>query len=184
MWGFSDEKIFTIQKTSNICWIRSNSQIPIRKIKNIKWQFMVWGCVWYNGRSELQFYDTTVTSKSYINTLQQCLLPSIPSSSRFQLIQDNARPHTAPNTMKWLHEFGINVIKDWPPYSPDINAIEYVWSWMTNYVKGRLPTTQAELKNAIQLAWENCPQTTIQNFIDHSQHTMQRIIEVEGEDFQ
>jgi transposase len=181
MWGYSDEKIFPLQKTSNLCWIRSNSQIPIRKVNNLKIQFMVWGCVWYNGRSELHFYETNVNSQTYINTLKECLLPSIPSSTRFQLIQDNARPHTAPNTMKWMNEFGINVIKDWPPYSPDLNAIELVWSWMSNYVKSRLPTTKEELKTAIQLAWENCTQLIIQNFIDHVYHIMQRVIEAEGD---
>ncbi len=181
IWGYSDEKIFTIQRTSNRMYIRSNSQIPKRQIRNIKSQFQVWACIWYHNHTELSFIDGNLNSKSYIQVLEQHLLPSMPSTPQFKFIQDNAPSHTAKNTMKWLDEMGVHYINDWPPHSPDLNAIEFVWSWMTNYVNSQSPRTDAELKNAIELAWQNLPQSKIQSFIDHVKNNMQKAIESKGE---
>ncbi len=71
MWGFSDEKLFRIDQTSNVVYIQNEYQIPTRKIKNNKIQQMVWGAIWYNGRSEPAFTKTNIDSKAYTNILEQ-----------------------------------------------------------------------------------------------------------------
>lgn len=181
LWCFSDEKIFTLSKTSNKLWIRRNTQIPHRPVKNMKIQFHVWGCIWYNGRSELAFIDGNLNSKSYIKILEDYLLPSIPSHTQFTFQQDNAPSHSAKSTLKRLDELGINYLKDWPPYSPDLNPIEFVWSEMAREVAKESPQTAADLKNAIRLSWENFKKSDIQSYIDHFQNTMQRVIDTKGE---
>ena len=39
-------------------------------------------------------------------------------------MQDNALIYTAKVIKKWFSDMGINVL-EWPPYSPDLNPIEY-----------------------------------------------------------
>jgi hypothetical protein len=51
---------------------------------------------------------------------------------RLILMQDNAPAHTAATTMCDLQERQIEVMV-WPPYSPDLNPIEWVWNWMKDY---------------------------------------------------
>ena len=40
--------------------------------------------------------------------------------------QDNARVHTARDTLTWLEDNGIN-FEDHRPLSPDLNPIEHAW---------------------------------------------------------
>ena len=48
---------------------------------------------------------------------------------------------------------------DWPAYSPDLNTIENLWSYMVRniYANGRAYNNVQELRNAIQECWENVP---------------------------
>ena len=47
--------------------------------------------------------------------------------------QDNAPCHGSQETRANLHRRQIPTIR-WLPYSPDLNLIEHVWSWMERYI--------------------------------------------------
>jgi hypothetical protein len=64
-----------------------------------------------------------VTAKAYTAVLQEHLPTILRPDSIF--IHDNARPHTAKKTQKWLRENNVELM-EWPPYSPDLNPIENV----------------------------------------------------------
>ncbi len=163
---FSDEKQFVLNKTGTVHWIKKGEPIPTREVDQPKASVLVWGAVWYADKSSLHTTSKTINAQIYTNILATHLLPSMPSSNRYVFQHDNARPHTAKHTKDWLTQFAVNVLPDWPPYSPDLNVIEHVWSWMTAYVNNRQPTNRAQLKNAIRLAWQEIPQNVIQSYID------------------
>ena len=60
-------------------------------------------------------------------------------------MQDNARPHVSNETLSVLQELEINILKDWPPYSPDLNIVEVVWAIMENRVEALQPKTMDDL---------------------------------------
>jgi hypothetical protein len=55
-----------------------------------------------------------------------------------KLMQDGAPGHAAADTKQDLQERGIEVIS-WPPFSPDLNPIEWVWHIMKNYLQDNFP---------------------------------------------
>jgi transposase len=63
-------------------------------------------------------------ANSYIDALEEGLLPTYRVGDRF--MQDNARIHTAYSTREFLENHGIWTI-NFPPYSLDLNPIEYLW---------------------------------------------------------
>ncbi len=50
--------------------------------------------------------------------------------------------------LTWFEENQLELI-DVPAYSPEFNVIEYVWSWLKNYVQIQQPKTKVELEQAI-----------------------------------
>lgn len=90
---FSDEKYFCLDHTSSTVWIEDDEPIPTREITSTHTKVMVWGGVWYNGRTEIGIIRGNMDHKKYINTLKQYLLPSMPSSNQFLFMHDGAPPH-------------------------------------------------------------------------------------------
>ena len=91
---------------------------------------MVWGAIWREGRSKLVFLERDMdsprkgySSRSYIQALEEGLLPEYDGTRHFQ--QDNAKIHLSKASMAWLLGHGI-ALWDWPAHSPDLNPIEHV----------------------------------------------------------
>uniref|UniRef100_A0A8R1EB21 Tc1-like transposase DDE domain-containing protein n=1 Tax=Caenorhabditis japonica TaxID=281687 RepID=A0A8R1EB21_CAEJA len=73
---------------------------------------------------ELELSTTTKTSSSYIETLQNAIIPFFQNLLRFHVFQqDNTSIHTSKEAMGEVDIKGINVL-DWSAYSPDLNPIE------------------------------------------------------------
>ena len=58
-------------------------------------------------------------------------------------------------TIAVLKELGVNLLKDWPPFSPDVNIIEVVWAIMESHVEMRNPKMIQELKNFLIEVWDS-----------------------------
>lgn len=69
--------------------------------------------------------DAAKYAKSYIDASQMAL-PHVWQPGRISQ-QDGAKIHTAKKTIKFFEDYGIDLIRDWPPYSPDLNPIEHFW---------------------------------------------------------
>lgn len=178
---FSDEKLFMLQNTGNVVWIKKGEATPTREVNQMKASVMVWGCVWYGGKSTLHTTNKTINAQEYTSILSKHLLPCMPEGSRFRFQQDNAAPHKAKHTSEWLAQFGVNVLPDWPPYSPELNPIEHVWSWMAAFVNSQGPINRSELKRAIRMAWQKIPQSTIKSYIAHLPTVCRQIIDAGGD---
>ncbi len=178
---WSDEKLWELDSTGQVHWVKKGAPRPTREVKVVTASVMVWGCVWYSGKSELCICEQNIDADYYIKILTDYLLPCMPESSRYKFQQDNARPHIAKKTKKWLAEFGVHLVEDWPANSPDLNPIEHVWSWMTTYVNKEAPTDKRSLIKAIEAAWDSIPQSVIRSYIGHFNNVCRQIIEAGGD---
>lgn len=79
------------------------------------------------------------------------------------LIQDNAGPHRAKSTQKYLAGKGVQLFEDrLPPKSCDINIpIERMWALLKRRVSGDGCDTVDELVESVQRHWAAIPQATV-----------------------
>ena len=87
---------------------------------------MLWGFIAHDGRKCLQKVCGTINSIKYLQILQESLLREMFLGEK--LLQDNAPAHNSILSKTWFSENGLEILKNWPPNSPDINIIENVES--------------------------------------------------------
>jgi transposase len=177
---FSDEKLFTLGETRNRVWIEKGRSIPVREVTKQNYSVMVWGAIWYQGRSTLSLTTHKLQSKQYCDILDEHLLPSYPNQ-QFLFQQDNAPTHVSKYTTSWLQQHAVNLLPNYPPYSPDCNPIELIWSQMSHTVNSMSPTTPQQLHTAIEHAWDEITQSSIQSTINRLPGVLQTIIERDGD---
>jgi transposase len=164
---FSDEKHFVLDHTSSTVWLKKGEARPVREISSLRTSVMVWGGIWYHGRTELAIVEGNINAQKYISILRDYLLPSIPTSPHFLFQHDNARPHSPISVHHFLFSNAVNLLDHYPANSPDFNPIEHVWSWMVHDVNKQRPSNRASLINAVQLSWQSLSQAVIQAYIDN-----------------
>lgn len=74
-----------------------------------------------------------------------------------RLIWDNDGRHFSPPWLEVEQRLQLRPIRPWPSNSPDFNPIENVFGWMKSFVEKRDCTTETQLRQAIQDAWDAFP---------------------------
>lgn len=67
-------------------------------------------------------------------------------------LADNSKPHTAEDTLEFAEELGINLVF-LPPYSPDLNPIEYIWKSIKRIISHSFIKDAEHLKEIIESAF-------------------------------
>ena len=113
------------------CW----EDVPLTKGTNLSLlgAFSLPSCRCANGL-QLLWHKTGAWNRACFEAfLQDGLLPLLPPGS--VLVLDNARFHHGARITDLVEAAGCSLLY-LPPYSPDLNPIELVWSW----IKGRVRT--------------------------------------------
>jgi len=127
-------------------------------------RLLVWGCITSTGVGPLEVLEGTMTAKKYINVLEKHVTPFKDLFSFFQ--EDNAPCHKCRLVETYKDDNDVECLP-WPPYSPDINVIENVWSVLKRKVNERRFFNFSELKHAVKALWdqdEEIKQTCISAF--------------------
>lgn len=112
--------------------------------------------------------------------LRQVMLPHIRANGPMVFMQDNAPPHTARETMRFLQGNNVRVL-DWPPRSPDLNPIENIWDEVDRRLR-ELPVQLdlAQLDRDIHQVWQGLPQRFLHDYINSMRSRCQAVIEAHG----
>jgi transposase len=175
---FTDESMFILTDEHEIIWKRPGSAMIEKPVEEYPEKFMVWGGVWWDGKTELCFIEGGVNSKKYQDILNRYLVqPGLTESK--EVLQDSAPAHRAEATWEFIDEQGIDMIVN-PGYSPELNPIEKVWGWIKHKANEEFTGNLSDFKALIQRLWNEIPQTLIQQFISHNCTVLNDIIQSEG----
>ncbi|MDP3595106.1 transposase [Phenylobacterium sp.] len=185
---FTDESwLCCNERTGKIHWARTRAEVLAME-KKARWNvpsIMIWGCIGYNYKSELIVFPSKqsvdgemkqfrLDSFAYVRRCLSTVAPSLAKTTRlFQ--QDGARSHAAKHTLQYLKRKGVALLEPWPPYSPELNAIERIWKEMNVRVGARCPMTMDELMVAAKEAWAELPQSVINAHCKHFREQVRRL---------
>jgi transposase len=175
---FTDESMFILSDEHEIIWKRPGSPMIEKPVEEFPKKFMVWGGIYWDGKTDLCFIEGMLDSKKYQKILNQYLIQTGLTESK-EILQDGASPHRAGDTWEFIDQKGIDMIAN-PSYSPDLNPIEKVWGWMKNKANENIPNNLDDLKELILNLWNEMPQSLIQQFISHNTTVVNDIIQSEG----
>lgn len=100
-----------------------------------------------------------------------------------RLMQDNAPGHASAATKAELRRRGIDFIP-WPPFSPDLNPIEYCWDWMKDYIEEHHGLIEEPgyplLRSWVLEAWNAMPESFLKELIDTMPLRCQAVIDANG----
>ena len=95
----------------------------------------------------------TLDGDGYRRLLHEDVLPGVGAvhGRKFILQHDNAPPHTSETVRLYLEHRNVEVL-DWPPYSPDLNPVETMWSIISRrlYEGGAQYNSETALWNGIK----------------------------------
>ena len=194
---FSDEKLFTIQEATNAqndrILANSPSKVPekFRYVSRVQkpQSVMVWAGISKMGRTPLIFIPqgAKINSINYRELVLEPVLKNVSQeifeSGSFIFQQDGAPAHTSKATQSWLQANfpGFISKEEWPPYSPDLNPMDYsVWSILQTNACSDSHTNINALKQKLCREWERIPQETLCAAIEALLGRIKRVIQNKG----
>ncbi|WP_036793699.1 transposase, partial [Piscirickettsia salmonis] len=88
--------------------------------------------------------------------IDQCLMPCL--SPGETVIMDNASFHKSKGVKEAIEDAGCHLLF-LPPYSPDLNPIEHVWSPLKNRVRKKLDQDEINLETALSQVMKSMSET-------------------------
>lgn len=146
--------------------------------KRPKIKLMFWGAIGWNYKSKLIILRDKVSSEVYVAQVLEVAKEDLETGV---FMQDNAKPHTARNTMDWLNNNSIRVLLGWPPHSPHLNPIEHLWALLHQEISRRRPKSLDELERVAHEVWDSITLEVINCYIAGFKTSLKKCVEREGE---
>lgn len=133
---FSDEKAFSTDVSwRNIVYRPANTRHHQPYVKRKRTSGRItdafWGCITADGPGELLPINGRLTSPQYVQIIANHIVPMMNDFEGEHIyMHDNSPVHTAGIVGEYLAEQAFETMM-WPPFSPDLNPIENVWSSVT-----------------------------------------------------
>ena len=194
---FSDEKLFTIERSYN----RQNDRILGTGISSLPKtektvtrkqgppSVMVWAAASETGRSPLVFVNpgVKINANYYVEAiLEKGLLPwakKIYKKRRFTFQQDGAPAHTSRLAQSWCQEKLPAFIskEEWPPSSPDLNPLDFsLWAILEAKACAKEHTNLEALKRSLIKAWESIPEEQVRTACAGFQDKLKKVVMAKG----
>lgn len=184
--GAHTTSYITVKEYGSDRYLESNGQHKYSKCP--AWMFH--GTIYQGRDGPAVFWEKawgSIDSAKYNQYILPDIQALVEAHPELTFMQDNAPSHRSRLTARNLARRGIRTRK-WPPYSPDLNLIEDVWTWMKNYIQeqyfemgwdvANMPLDR--LRAVIWEAWEAVPTNFIENLVNSWWNRCRAVIDAEG----
>jgi transposase len=178
-WFFVDETGLEVGSNHQIYWVQPGVERPVVEKSSHPVRVSFFAGISWDRWTAPAFIVGNVNGDKYIELLRDHALPQL-QDGQLILLQDRASFHMKKEVKEWMKDNNISWLEDFPPYSPDLNAIEYVWSWVKKKVEEKAPQTTDEIKAAIIGAWRDLSAETMRGYIAHIPNVLRQVIAAKG----
>lgn len=117
------------------------------RVPHGRWQTTTMICsIRLDGSTACMALEGTTDTESFRAYVGQLLVPALHPGDI--VVMDNLSPHKSDGTLELITQAGAQVLF-LPPYSPDLNPIEMMWSKVKGLLRTAEARTPAELISAI-----------------------------------
>ena len=102
-----------------------------------------------NGKMAYTTYEGGTTGDRFVSYIKEILLPTLTKGDI--IVMDNMRSHHVKAVAEAIEDAGINLLY-LPPYSPDMNPSEMLWSKLKSILRKAAVRCKDKLHNAIDSA--------------------------------
>lgn len=169
-----------------LCWVHSSTKVEDRPINpqvhSGGFSVMFWGCFSWYGLGPLVALEGNMNSQSYIELLEESLIPEIEAAEiPMVFMQDNAPCHTARIVKDFMQERELETMS-WPPQSPDMNPIENLWAIIKARRKKKygVPTNKSSLIDQIFDIWDSVTPELCRTLADSATSRLEMCIKRKG----
>jgi len=147
--GFLDE--FSPQNTANTQKLWSLTK-PVVKKNTTRLRANTFGFYSINGKSVVDFKEKSRKEDvaEFLHQIRDCN-----PKGRILIILDNFRSHHAKITTETAIKLNIDLVF-LPPYSPDLNPIEFIWKTIKRELSPLLIETKSQLRELIRKYYVEC----------------------------
>lgn len=188
---FSDEKKFKGEGFMGQVWVRRppgealNPAYCVDKLPHPV-KLNVWGCFCAAGVGYLYVFnenmDAALLKRIFASghLLESAEDRGLMEGGEWWLLQDNDPKHKSKEVQTWLHNHGVSLL-DFPPYSPDLNPMENLWSNLARRVEARPASTIEELQDVIAEEWERTSPALLRKLARGMPKRCKAVIDAKGE---
>ena len=104
----------------------------------------------------------------------------LPDNEQFILLHDNATSQTANDTKNWLDRNNIMYLRDFPPYSLDLNPVENVWAALKRYLSIHPASSLEDLWENVNMFWDGMNLNFINTLINSITNRLNNVLKSKG----
>lgn len=108
--------------------------------------------------------DGPMNAEAFVTYIERALVPALPP--RAIVVMDNLSAHLSPQVHPLLKSAGAT-LRYLPPYSPDFNPIELMWSKIKTHLRSAKARTDEELWDAVASALDQITPDDTHAFFRH-----------------
>jgi hypothetical protein len=143
---------------------------------------MFWGAMSRYAYGPLRVCQGTINGAEYLQLLKDVLIPEI-QAAPFQAIyqQDNAPAHKKREVMAFLNAQEFETLK-WPPQSPDLSPIEWVWNVLKMKIKAMNPRPRGKsaIVEVVLKLWDEFEDEMRIKIVDTFQRRLEQCVARKG----